>query len=393
MIFPKEILEGTLHSFLFKTKVRSRVIYLISCLSLIGFLSLLPFIKTDIYFSSRGIIRSNGEIKKVVSPNSGYVIASNILYNKSVQKGDTLLILDNSQIIEQLKHKSKMLKIVEGNISDLNYLIFSDNPESKYLRTGFFKSNLLKHIQEKRQIDIRLKTQSRILERQESLFNQKVITSAEIEQVRLDFENLKEQLAFLVENQKFDWHNTREVEKLKQQELLNSLETLNRNKGEFVLIAEETGILRNVEEILLGTFLRSGDPLCQISPDENLITELLVPPSKVGLLYSNTSLSYQVDAFNYRNWGIATGEIIEIGKGVEIINNQPVFKVLASINESQLMLKNGTSGDLRRGLTLTGRFQIAERTLFDLLYDKVDDWLNPGQQNLVANQNSITNVD
>jgi HlyD family secretion protein len=28
-------------------------------------------------------------------------------------------------------------------------------------------------------------------------------------------------------------------------------------------------------------------------------------------------------------------------------------------------------------MSLTARFNVTERTLFQLLYDKVDDWLNP----------------
>ena len=33
-----------------------------------------------------------------------------------------------------------------------------------------------------------------------------------------------------------------------------------------------------------------------------------------------------------------------------------------------------------KGMTLNARFLLTERTLFDLLYDKVDDWLNPSNK-------------
>ena len=39
--------------------------------------------------------------------------------------------------------------------------------------------------------------------------------------------------------------------------------------------------------------------------------------------------------------------------------------------------KNGYKGDISKGMTLTARFLIANRSLWQLLYDKVDNWLNP----------------
>lgn len=32
-------------------------------------------------------------------------------------------------------------------------------------------------------------------------------------------------------------------------------------------------------------------------------------------------------------------------------------------------------------MTFNARFELTERTLYQLLYDKVDDWMNPTNQN------------
>jgi HlyD family secretion protein len=42
-----------------------------------------------------------------------------------------------------------------------------------------------------------------------------------------------------------------------------------------------------------------------------------------------------------------------------------------------LRLKSGQEGEIKKGMTFNARFVIARRSLFQLLYDKVDDWLNP----------------
>ena len=61
--------------------------------------------------------------------------------------------------------------------------------------------------------------------------------------------------------------------------------------------------------------------------------------------------------------------------------NTDLNKVICSLNQKQLQLKNGFEGKLKKGMTLNVRFFIANRTAYDLLYDKIDDWFNPSKLN------------
>lgn len=89
---------------------------------------------------------------------------------------------------------------------------------------------------------------------------------------------------------------------------------------------------------------------------------------------------FQIDAFNYNEWGIITGEIIEISNDIIVTDGQPLFKIRCSLDKKSLRLKNGYVGKVKKGMTLSARFSITERSLFQLLYDNVDDWLNPNQK-------------
>lgn len=79
--------------------------------------------------------------------------------------------------------------------------------------------------------------------------------------------------------------------------------------------------------------------------------------------------------------GHGRGEIAEVFNDVMIVQTEqgglPYFKVLCSLNTKYLKLKNGYKGLLKRGMTVSVRFKITDRTLFQLLYDKLDDWMNP----------------
>ena len=85
----------------------------------------------------------------------------------------------------------------------------------------------------------------------------------------------------------------------------------------------------------------------------------------------------QVDAFNYNEWGTVTGKIASISSDIVIVNDQPAFKVRSTINQDHLTLKNGYRGTLKKGMTVHARFLVNERNLYQLLYDNVENWLNP----------------
>ncbi|WP_343331006.1 HlyD family efflux transporter periplasmic adaptor subunit [Polaribacter staleyi] len=142
------------------------------------------------------------------------------------------------------------------------------------------------------------------------------------------------------------------------------------------------GTLINIIGIQEGSFINAGIPLAEISPDSNLIAECYVSPIDIGLINPNNTIKFQIDAFNYNQWGLATGKILEIGKDIELINETPIFKIRCKIDQKHLTLKNNFKGNLKKGMTFSARFKLTERTLYQLLYDKIDDWLNPSNQSI-----------
>ncbi|WP_449436777.1 hypothetical protein [Pedobacter steynii] len=61
-------------------------------------------------------------------------------------------------------------------------------------------------------------------------------------------------------------------------------------------------------------------------------------------------MRFQIDAFNYNQWGLAEGKVLDISDDIIIINNnQPVFKVKCSLDQNYLILKNGYKGYLKKG--------------------------------------------
>lgn len=381
MIFPKELLENTYPVFSKNHSTKSRILYVIVLCFIVVVVCLLPVIHTEIYFSSTGVIRSLEERTLVISPRAGYIDFSKISFNKKLQAGDTLLSLDKRRLDEQLHDLKRQISTKESRISDLNYLLFANNPIAKHLNTPSYRSDLANFLQRQQRIELDINIAGRKLKRQQMLFKEHVISKSEFESYQFDYHLARQEKALLIQEKKAFWDADRKNLNDELEALQNELQKNQSSEEEYILTTSMPGTLFKVKELQVGAYINQGEVLAEFSPESELVAEILVPTSKMGLLKSSQEVHFQIDAFNYRNWGTVSGEIIEMADDIEIINNQAVFRVIASLDRTELTLRNGTKGKLQKGLTFTSKFVINRRSLLDLLYDKTDDWINPVNQN------------
>lgn len=54
------------------------------------------------------------------------------------------------------------------------------------------------------------------------------------------------------------------------------------------------------------------------------------------------------------------------------------FKVKCQLEQNYLVMKRtGAKGYIKKGMSAQVRFMITRRSLFDLLYQNIDEWINP----------------
>jgi membrane fusion protein, peptide pheromone/bacteriocin exporter len=143
------------------------------------------------------------------------------------------------------------------------------------------------------------------------------------------------------------------------------------------LVAPIDGTITEMRSLSPGSFVEAGEELALISPSTQFVGEVYVAPRDIGLIRRGGSVRVLVDAFNYTEWGYITGTVNEISGDIRVVDGAPVFLVRCALDRSRLSLRNGVRGELRKGMSFRARFAIAERSLFQLLYDDVDAWLNP----------------
>ena len=181
----------------------------------------------------------------------------------------------------------------------------------------------------------------------------------------------------ICEQQKLTWQTQLTELRLRIEGLKSTIEQLQRETTQYTITAPVSGTITAYSGIKVGNFIVPNQQIARISPDDELMVECFVTPSNIGLIRSGMKVTFQIHSFNYNQWGTGSGKVDQISGNVVNINDQPYFRVRCSLEQEALTLKNGYKGFLKKGMTLTGRFLLIRRSLFQLLYDKTDNWLNP----------------
>ena len=380
-IFPKEIVNNTIEVHSFKNRISSNIIYNILIISIIISCIVLPFVYLDIYTSAQGIIKSDIETNQISSYYSGKIKEIFIKENQTILKGDTLLIVDNAVVMSRLKLLSNQLAEVKSFVQDLNYLSNEKKATKDSLKSILYQKRYIQYSKKTHLLQTRFLKFKNDFIRQEKLLNKDVISKVEFEKSQFNLNSSLSELNYYKTSQYNQWQSELTQQSNKLQELESILLQYKKERNNHFIVAPISGTIQNLIGLEVGNFITKGSPLAEISPNTKLIAECFLKPADIGLLKPKTHVKIQVDAFNYNQWGTAKGKIIYISNDILVVNNNRMFKVICSIDQKRLQLKNGFQGELKKGMTINVRFFIAKRSLYNLLYDSIDDWYNPTKNN------------
>jgi HlyD family secretion protein len=373
-LFPPEIIEYTTEFHFAKHNKGTQIIYVVVLLILFIGIGVTPFIKVKITTQSRGIIRSPLENNVIQSAVYGELKKVNLSENSHVVIGDTLLIINSEKINEQVYTYSRNIERNQQFIKDLKSII---NSLPQNITTPKYLSEYNEYYSQLKQQELQSEYLLQEKNVSDELFEKKVETEMDHLKIINNYGLSIKKEKLIHDQYEKQWNAALAQLQLENSDLRASIVQLKEEQRQYVITAPITGTIIQYSGVKVGNFISPTQEIAQISPSTDLLAECYVEPSDIGFFHEGMKVIFQLDAFNYNQWGMASGMVSEISSDIIAINNQPVFKVRCSLNEKQLKLKNGYSGELKKGMTFTGRFSLTERTLSQLLFDKVDDWLNP----------------
>ncbi|MDR1652041.1 MAG: HlyD family secretion protein, partial [Prevotellaceae bacterium] len=334
----------------------------------------LPFVRVQVSAQARGIVRTELENNQLQAAVYGEVADVRISENSQVTKGDTLVVLNAENIDVQIFRNSEKIKEDSLFINDIGALLannFSSLRTPKYL----YERNLYRSADNEQKTRINYLMHEFEVDKQ--LYQKEAIAQSEYLQTKNTYDNAVQSRRNTLEQFRNRWQAERTGYELEIRDLQASIAQLREEKSKYVVRAPVSGAVIQFSGIQRGSFIAPAQTFGAISNDSNLLAECYLSPADIGYIKENQQVKFQLDAFNYNQWGMAQGAVIEISKDIINADEQPVFRVRCSLNNKYLTLKNGYRGKLKKGMTLTARFYLTERTLWQLLFDKVDNWINP----------------
>ena len=352
-------------------------IYISLLLLILSAIAALPFVKTTIAVRTPGITRPQGERTEVRPQMAGIIETILVREGDSVKQG---------QLIAQLKDQTTAFRSTattyeagqrRAMLQDLIYLTSTTTINPAQLQTAQYRQQAGRYLHQTADQNAGLGKLERELAINNQLIKDGVIAPKEAFDKEVEAQRAKAAFQAFQNEQLAQWQADLQRLRLELSQLGSQQEQIKTDKRAHYIYAPVSGVVQNINNRYAGGVLNAGETLCSISPQAQLVAECYASTRDVGLLKPGLPARFQVDAFDYNYFGVLTGKIISIDNDFTLMENKPVFRVRCAFDSTGLQLKNGFRGDLQKGLTFQARFVVAERTLWQLLFDKVDDWLNP----------------
>jgi multidrug resistance efflux pump len=381
-LIPFSLADNTLESYFIKITSRSKTIYWIIIGIVILGIVILPFIYVDVSVQARGYFQTDIEKQIVFTPFQGKVIFTSIRNGDRVTKGDTLLIIDSETVRAQQAALIQRIAENDASVSDLEKLTGIDSVDLQLVYTGLVTKRYQAesaNLRNQQTIQF-LKYQKKKTEheRNELLYNQEIIPEIDYENSLFVLSSEKDNLNQILLYQKSLWQSDLAMRKNEAVKLLADFEQCKEELTNRIVLAPTNGEIIQSSDIQTGSIVSPGQKIAEISPDGELVATCFVKPADIGLIHEKQQVKIQVDAFNYNEWGMLGGSIIDISDDMIVENGSTAFfRIKCKPSQTFLSLKNGHKASVKKGMSLNARIVVIRRSLFNLLFDKADKWFNP----------------
>lgn len=340
----------------------------------------LPLTHVDISVKSHGIIRPMHERSEIKCTMQGIVDSVFCEEGALVQRGSEILRLKN----EVTKNKSMLnqqeMEKCRQYMHDLQLLTSNNNINTTLINqliSPIYKAQSFRFIHHSAEQEALLKKANKDETINDYLFKEKIISPKEFFDIRIQQEKANASYKAFVQDQQSEW----QLDLMKYKSAFAQCESQQRqleiDADYYKIKSPVTGIVQGIYRHYPGDWFQSNETICFVSPEDDLIAECYVSSRDIGLIKNNQRAYFQVDAFNYNYFGLLSGHITAIDNDYTLIDNQPFFKVRCHFDDEQLHTRKGMTVQLKKGLSFQARFIIGQRTIWQLLFDKMDDWLNP----------------
>ena len=363
-----------LPAFLVSISPESRVIYHLCLLLIAGVLISLPLVRVQVSVTGKGIIRPRQEKANIIPFISGMVEEVYVSEGDYIKMSDPILKLRSFDASRNLQLLKMELTDTDQYIDDLRGLL--SDPLTVPVRQKF-RTAWKEYCHHLDYLILMFEKAHREWIRQTGLYKAGLISEKEYDDLTFSRNKANQEKVRFISESKRAWQEDYTAYLDRKRILTTQIQQTEEEIRRSMITAPVSGSLEEFSGIFPGSVLQAGETIGIISPDSKLIGEMYMQSKDIAYLSTGQEVIMQVDAFPSRDWGMVKAEIYEISNDYIWLDQQAVYRVKCRFPKKRLVLKNGYEGELIKGMTFQARCLIAPRSLFQLLTDKADDWLDP----------------
>lgn len=399
-LYDYDALEDSLESLHARCRSRLPGLFPVIGSAVILALALLPIVEVDVSVGAAGLVRPVTERVGVQSPVSGEIDEFLVVENQSVKKGDRLIVISSRALDERDRFNRAQQQEAQDQIADLAVeiaaakslspgvlsgqkwepvLIKAEFPATK-LKTSYRAGQFEYFLSQIRASAIQLEPAMLDLQRYKTLHARGLATDQETDQKRVYVDSLLENQRQLFRLNVSKWQTEGFDQRTKILNLATEAQQIAEQKRAYTITAPLDGYAIGFVGLSAGTYLAAGSKLGEISPGDTIVVEAYVHPRDIGFVKLGQPAMIQVDAFSYSEWGTLRGTVNAISQDYVRMGDQVAFKVVIAVADPVLRKASGLAVAVMRGMTVNARFLVTRRSLFQLIYEKAGQWLDPSRR-------------
>jgi membrane fusion protein, peptide pheromone/bacteriocin exporter len=351
-----------------------------------GALLSLPIIHVDVTVQERGRVRPTTERTAIVARTAGFISSIRVHDNDLVRTGDTLLTLSTQGLQAKFDLNDSQTRLLNKELADLRYLL--DHVANKRpvlvndLQTPKYISEYQKFDTDCRNANLKVDRTEREMNRNKQLLANKVVAARDFEEACYQANAARVDREAVNQETLARWHADRVQKENELEHLESEARQLAEERNLYSVIAPLDGAVIGWEGVVEGSYVQSGQRIGDISPTSDFVIDVSVPPKDIGRISIGQSVNIQVDAYPYTIWGLLPGRVIRISADyIQEGANNGAFRVIVQPDRDYLRTREGLTGSLKKGMTTNARFFVARRSLWELVYESVDNLFNPALKN------------
>jgi membrane fusion protein, peptide pheromone/bacteriocin exporter len=378
---PSPLVEDCIEVHLARHTPTGRPLYLTTLALTIAAAAALPLVRVPVTVQAIGVLRPTVERQEARAAESGIVRAVLVRDGARVLAGDTLVLLDQESIAARLATLDSIGQAREAELSDLTTLLDADDAAipTAALRTRHRRQQLREHAALLTELSARAEAAARETDRLQTLLARGFAAPEQVERQEATLRTARAAMGEHRERMASQWSeaHARTAEELRR--LSAERAELTDAYARRAVIAPVAGTVEMAASLSAASILERGERVATISPNTDLVGEAMLSARDIALVRRGTPARLMIDALNYREWGVADAIVIDVADDASLTGPEPVFRIRCRLARTELRLRGGQRAALGKGMTFRARFVVAERSLFQLLFDRADDWLNPAR--------------